>query len=268
MSRRQNVFRIGARGRPLTPNSWEIGLVDTYDNPHQTWGAAPGAVVNATVDERTSFIRRTYLTLTGAVLACAGLDALLLSTPLAQDLVQLMVGGRWSWLIVVGAFVGISYLATAWATSGASSTKQYLGLSLYVVCEALILLPLLYIAQQVSPQSIPAAGLLTVLVFGGLTAIVFMSKADFTFLGPALGIAGLVAIGVCVCSALFGFSLGVLFSGCMVALASGYILYETSAMLHQFRVDQHVAAALALFASVAMLFFYFLRLMMQLQSRD
>ena len=40
----------------------------------------------------------------------------------------------------------------------------------------------------------------------------------------------------------------------MIVLACGYILYHTSNILHQYRIGQHVAASLALFASVALLF--------------
>ena len=66
---------------------------------------------------------------------------------------------------------------------------------------------------------------------------------------------------------LFNFQLGVWFSGAMIGFASMYILYETSNVLHRYRTDQYVAAALALFAAVALLFWYILRLMMELQRR-
>ena len=46
----------------------------------------------------------------------------------------------------------------------------------------------------------------------------------------------------------------------------GYILYYTSNILHQYRTDQYVAAALALFASVALLFWYVIQIFMA--SRD
>jgi FtsH-binding integral membrane protein len=39
-------------------------------------------------------------------------------------------------------------------------------------------------------------------------------------------------------------------------------------VLHHYRVGQHVAASLALFASVALLFWYILQLLMSLTSRD
>ena len=78
-------------------------------------------------------------------------------------------------------------------------------------------------------------------------------------------VGGCVALGVIVVSLLFGFSLGVLFSAAMVALAGGFILYYTSNVLHHYRPDQPVAAALALFAAVALMFWYVVRLFM---SRD
>ena len=61
---------------------------------------------------------------------------------------------------------------------------------------------------------------------------------------------------------LFDFNLGNLFAGVMVAFAAAYILYYTSNILHHYRLDQHVAASLALFASVALLFWYILQLFM------
>ena len=77
-----------------------------------------------------------------------------------------------------------------------------------------------------------------------------------------MGLAAFAALGFIVCSVLFGFNLGNLFAGVMVAFAAAYILYYTSNVLHQYRLDQHVAASLALFASVALLFWYILQLFM------
>ena len=54
----------------------------------------------------------------------------------------------------------------------------------------------------------------------------------------------------------------------MIVLACGYILYDTSNILLHYRVGQHVAASLALFASVALLFWYVLQLVMSLRSRN
>src|SRR5205085_10848196 len=97
------------------------------------------------------------------------------------------------------------------------------------------------------------AVMLTALIFGGLTAIVFMTGADFSFLRSALLVGGIAAFGIIICSAIFGFSLGIVFIAAMLVFASGYILYDTSNVLHHYRIGQHVAASLALFASVALL---------------
>jgi FtsH-binding integral membrane protein len=46
----------------------------------------------------------------------------------------------------------------------------------------------------------------------------------------------------------------------MVALAGAAVLHDTSKVLHHFPEDRYVAAALELFASVALMFWYVLRL--------
>jgi hypothetical protein len=75
----------------------------------------------------------------------------------------------------------------------------------------------------------------------------------------------IAAMALIVLGILFGFSLGIWFVWAMIVAACGYILYYTSNVLHHYRTDQHVAAALALFASVALLFWYVIQIFM---SRD
>lgn len=215
-------------------------------------------------DVRASFIRKTYTHLAVALLAFVGIEYVLVNSPIAAPLTSMMVGG-WSWLIVLGMFMGVSMLANWWASSETSQGMQYLGLGLYVVAQAIVFLPLLYIANNAFPGAIQNAGIVTLGLFTALTAIVFYTRKDFSFLGPILMIGGFVALGVIVASIAFGFSLGTLFAGIMVLFAAGAILYDTSNVLHHYRPTQHVAASLALFASVALLFWYILQLFM---SRD
>ncbi len=222
----------------------------------------------APAEERAAFIRRTYQHLGMAILAFLGLEFVFFQTSLPESLTRTMVGGRYSWLIVLGAFMLVSWIAERWAQSSVSREMQYLGLTLYVVAEAVIFVPLLYFASRIASDIIPMAGLITSLLFVGLTVTAFTTKKDFSFMGSILKIGGFVALGVIVASIVFGFTLGLLFSGIMVLFAGGAILYSTSNVLHHYNTDQHVAAALSLFASVALLFWYVLRILMSLSSRD
>jgi FtsH-binding integral membrane protein len=164
-----------------------------------------------------------------------------------------------SWFIVLALFMGVSFLANWWAHSSTSKTMQYLGLGLYVVAEAIIFVPLLFIAANFSGgDTIVKAGIVSLGLFAGLTATVFITRKDFSFLGPILTIGGFIALGFIAASLLFGFSLGSLFAFIMVGFAATAILYSTSNVLHQYHPSQHVAASLSLFASVALLFWYIL----------
>ena len=143
---------------------------------------------------------------------------------------------------------------------------QYAGLSLYVAAQAVIFVPLLYVATHYSdPVVIPQAGILTLCLFAGLTSVVFFTGKDFSFLAPILMIGSFLALGFILCAmfipgAFAGF--GLWFALAMVVLAAGAILYDTSNIMLHYRTDQHVAASLSLFASVAMLFYYVLLALM------
>jgi FtsH-binding integral membrane protein len=227
-----------------------------YRAPTDTFAA------QATVDERAGFISKTYVHLAGAIALFVILEAILLSLPGIGNLVGLMIGGRFSWLIVLGLFMFVSYVAESWARSAINPIMQYMGLGLFVVAEAIIFVPLLYLARAVDPGIITSAAMATLALFGAMTVVVFVTRKDLSFLRPILMFGGIAALGLIVVAILFQFSLGPIFAYAMVALACGYILYHTSNVLHHYRIGQHVAAALALFASVALLFWYVLRIFM------
>ncbi len=222
--------------------------------------------------ERVTFIQRTYAHLTGAVLALIALEAVLFTVVPAQTmqgLVARMTGG-YGWLLVLGAFMAVSWVARSWATSATSRGMQYAGLGLYVAANAVILLPMLYICIHVlrEPNLPVMAAAITAMCFVGLTAFVFITGVDLAGWGKFLMLGGLVAMGVIVAGIFFGFSLGLWFSGLMVALSCGYILYDTSNVMHHYHTSQYVAASLALFADVVLLFYYVLNLLMRFSSSD
>lgn len=238
---------------------------DYYDQDTTAGGGM--FAIDAIASERAAFIRKTYMHLFGAILAFMGLEFILFSNEALVTGMMQAIGGNW-WLVLI-AFMAASWIASSMASSARSLGTQYAGLALYIVAEALIFVPILFIATQFSnPSVIPVAAIITLCIFGGLTAYVFVTGADFSFLGGFLTIAMLGAIGVAIGASLFGFSLGILFAGAMVLLLSGYILYDTSNVLHHYSTGQYVSASLALFASVATLFWYVLRIVMMFTSDD
>ncbi len=235
-----------------------------YSNPY----ASPYSVAAQSVDVRAQFIKKTYVHLAGAIAAFALIEWALLQIPAMRQLAVMMTGGM-SWLIVMAAFMGISMLASKWANSNTSKGTQYLGLGVYVLAMAVMTLPLLMKAEYFTGTNIIFnAAMITAAMVLGITVIAFTTKKDFSFLGGFLKIGGFVAIGAIVLSICFGFTLGILFSAAMVIFASVSVLRETSNIIHQYNTNQYVAASLGLFASVALLFWYVLQVLMSLASSD
>lgn len=225
--------------------------------------AIPARADQVSPIERAEFIQKTYTHMALAVLAFIVLETLLVTWSGAKELVQAMLGGSMNWLIVLGLFMLVSHIADKWARTGTTPQMQYAGLGLYVFGEAIIFLPILYIAKAyVGTDVIGEAGIITIGLFAGLSFVAFTTKKDFSFLGGILKIGSFIALGFIAASLIFGFTPGILFSFIMVAFAAGCILYTTSNIIHQYRTDQYVAAALALFSSIMLLFWYILRILM------
>jgi FtsH-binding integral membrane protein len=228
-------------------------------------------VAEAMPAERVAFIRKTYAHLAGAILVFAGLEALLLKGGFAEPVMQTLFASKGAMLVLMLVFIGGGYLAQYWAQSATSRAMQYAGLALYVLLEVVIFLPILYIADSQYFEGqyvIPKAGLLTLGVFAGLSMAVFFTGKDFSFLGPILCIAGWLSVAFIMCAMLFGLNVGTWFSFAMVGLAAAYIIYDTSNVLHRYRADQYVGAALQLFASVALMFYYVLRIFLSNSNRN
>jgi FtsH-binding integral membrane protein len=237
----------------------------------QGYGGAPVVAV-ATPAERAAFITKTYLHLFGAIAVFAVLEVFWFTTGVPALMFSALGASRFSWLIFMGAFVGVSMLANSWAMSSVSKPRQYLGLGLYTVAQSLLFIPLIALAivKSGGPDGdagiLPKAILITLTLFGGLTGVVFITRKDFSFMRSVLMFASFAALGLIVASILFGFTLGLAFSYVMIAMACGYILYDTSNVMLHYRTSQHVAASLALFAAVMLLFWYVLRVLLNRRS--
>ena len=208
------------------------------------------------VKARVNFIRNTYLHLAGAIFAFIVIEGVLLNSPLAPILTRMMLGTKFSWLITLGLFMGISFWADRLAHSHKNPQACYFGLLLFTIAEAIIFVPLLSYAKNYFPGVIPQSAIITATLVLAITLIAFISKKNFSFLRGFLSIAIMVAFGLIICSILFGFTLGTFFIVAMILVAGGYILYTTSNIIHEYETHQHVAASLALFSSIMLMYWY------------
>lgn len=220
----------------------------------------------ATETDRAQFYRKTYGHVAAAVLAFIVVEYLLIQL-VPPQLMFSMLSGKMVWLLILGLFWLGSMLSQKLVFS-LDRNMQYAGLGLYVLIEALIFLPMIYIGVAMTDgvAVIQQAALLTLFLFGGLTAAVFFTNKDFSFLRTALVVGGFIALGLIVAGILFGFDLGLWFSVAMVILASASILYQTSQIKYKFETSQYVGAALMIFSSIMLLFWYILRILMSRRS--
>jgi FtsH-binding integral membrane protein len=217
---------------------------------------------------RVDFIRSTYTYLAGAMLAFVALSTALHMSGVGMKMLAAMKGGQAVWLVVLGAFMLVGWLASYLADRSESNQTQMIGLGIYVLAEALIFSPMFALASIVAPGAIGAAGFITLLLVGALTWTAFTSKTNFSFLGGMLRIGGFVALGTIVAAVIFGFKLGIWFSGIMVLFAGACVLYDTSKIIHEYPTDRPAGAALHLFASIALMLWYVLRILISLASDD
>ena len=220
-------------------------------------------VSELSTEARSSFISRTYSHVAGAILLFTVIEMWLFNSGLIVPLSEWILS--FNWLLVIGALMLVGWLATHVAHRMESKPLQYLALVAFVVAQAVIFAPLLLIAASMQPGIIESAVWITLLGTGGLTAVAFITRKDFSFMRGILMWAGILAIVAIVGAVLFGFELGTWFSVAMIGFAGAAVLYDTSNIIHHYPEDRYVGAALALFSSIVLMFWYVLRLLM---SRD
>ena len=225
----------------------------------------PFIVADAPAADRAAFFRRTY----GLVAASFGAFAVtlfgLFVSGIAETFMRSIAGvGSWGILGVMVLFWIGTTAAQSLAFNRASRTSQYAGLGLYVLLQAIIFVPLIYYTAIVTKGNpgeilIPAC-LATGALVVALTAVVFMTNLDFSFLKVAIVIGSICALGIVIVSLFAGWSLGAWFSIAMIVLMATVILYQTNEVKNTMETDQHVAAAFVLFSSFVTLLFYVIRL--------
>jgi FtsH-binding integral membrane protein len=221
-----------------------------------------GSVSSLSVEDRSEFIWKCYAHVVVAILSFAGIEAYFFQSGIAERIAMPMLQ---NWWMVLGAFVLAGWGATHVAHRIESKNAQYAAFAAFIFLEALIFAPMLYIASQMQPGIIDSAAGVTILGTVGLVATAMITRKDFSFMRGMMVWGGMLALVAIVSSMIFGFELGTWFSVAMIGFAGAAVLYDTSNIIHHYPQDKYVAASMQLFASIAMMFWYILRLFM---SRD
>ncbi len=208
---------------------------------------------------RGTFLRRVYGHLAAAIGLFTLIEVFLFQSGLAEPIARALLSVNW--LLVLGGFMIVAWVGRSFAYGQRSIASQYLGLALYTVGQAVIFVPLLMVANHYAPGAISTAAMITLVGFTLLTMLALSMRTNFTFLGAILRWAGILALLAIAGGVIFGFELGTWFSVAMVGLAGAAVLYDTQRILVTFPDDRYVGAALELFASMALMFWYVLMIL-------
>jgi FtsH-binding integral membrane protein len=224
----------------------------------------PVATLDAAM--RGTFLLRVYQHLLAAVVAFVAFEALLINLGLAETIYDFVAGSGPTWLLLLGGFMLVNWLATTAAHDILNPSRQYAGLIALAGAEALIFAPFLHYVFEVRDGAgdVGAAAVITAMGFAGLSAVGLTTRHDLSFLRPILLWVGVCALVLIAAALLFGLELGTWFSLAMIGLAGASILYQTQTILRRYPSEAYVGAAVQLFASVMLLFWWVLRLL----SRD
>ena len=218
------------------------------------WGTLQArTAAQATQAERMSFVRKVYALFFAATLFAVGGVALgFVFPPL------MMAVARHPWISLFVLLGGVM---------GAQALRHVRGLNLIVLfafttLTGAIISPAIYIYSQINPASILQAGVLTVGIFGGLTAYVFITKKDFSFMRGML-MTGLIVVvlavvlNIFIASSAFSFAI----AAASLLLFSGYVLYDTSNIIRRYPTNEYVAGALSLYLDAFNIFLALLRIL-------
>lgn len=216
-----------------------------------------GAVDDAQV--RFEFMTRVYGYLGLGIAGFVGLEWALFATGLAYDIYDLVLST--SWLLILGGFMLLTWLSGTFVWKVRSQAAQLALYGVVVLAEALIFAAPLVIAAQTAPEAIFQAGAISLVAFAGLSGVAITSSKDFSFLGAILKWVGVAALVLIVSAVVFGLTLGTWFSVGMIVFAGAAILWETQTILRHYPQGAEIPAAIGLFTSLALMFWYVLRLL-------
>ena len=211
------------------------------------------------LDKDTLIVRNKVLRQTYQLLS-----ATLLFSSLCAYAGMVMNIGRINPWIYFGVFIGLVLAIQAKRNSGMGvvllfALTGFMGFALSSTMNMLVV--------SMNAGGVVVKALLgTAIIFAGLSAYVLKTGTNFKFLGGYLFCALIVGILASLGMALFGMTGGqVAISALFLLVFSGYVLYDTSAIIHGDQ-DNYILATLDLFLDIYNIFLYLLQLI--LASRD
>lgn len=227
--------------------------VRSFGQDEYGWpGVRPRTAADSPLAERMSFIRKVYgLFFLGIMTSIGGV-----ALSLATGMYIFVIRNFWiSFFILIGAVFAVSAVRLV-------KGVNILALLAFTTLEGILVSPFILYVLGKNPTSLLTAGGLTTLAFGGLTAYVFITRKDFSFLGGFLWTGFFVLFGACLLGILLGSSvISLAVSSVAIFLFSGFILYDTSNIIHRLPTNEYVAGALDLFLDFFNIFMSLLRLL-------
>lgn len=261
-------------------------MSSTHDLPQDRAAVQAVPVAYADTETRLGFLRKVYLLFGGTMTVWAATSFLVMNNEATLGwMFNVMGGGFLTFMLIMAAlFVVLRMTANTFPLN-------LIGLGVFGVVEGFLTAPLIYIAMatregneeamvalqsgQLLPGTELAAGgagivlqafLLTVAVFGGLTAYALTTKRDFLWLRGALWAGFALLLGILVLS-FFGIGGGLVggmgWSIAWVVLMAGFVLYDTQNILKHYPANAAPAAAATLFIDFVIMFKYILMLLMR-----
>ena len=216
--------------------------------------APPVPASQVSVQERVAFIRKVYALFFAATLFAVGGVFIGISTP-----PLLLFAAQHPWVMLILMLGGV-FAAQALRHKPVINLIALFGFTTFT---GVVISPLLYYISRINPDSISQAGLLTVGIFGGLTAYVFISNRDFSFLRGMVTVGLIVVVLAGLMNVLFVGSMGIGFALAVATLLlfAGFVLYDTSNIIRRYPTNEYVAGALDLYLDAFNMFLALLRIL-------
>ena len=217
------------------------------------------AVANAPMDVRAAFLRKVYHPFFLSLILTVGVAWVAVQPPLREPMTGLVP------LFLIAGLVCIVALSFARRVPVLNVTLFYL----YAALQGAVVGPILLQVERTAPGVPAQAALLTVATFGALSLYVLQTGKDFSYLGGML-LVGLIALLVSGIAMFFVHSslVNTLYSLAGILIFCGYVLYDTSVIMNRLGPDDAVTGAISIYLDFINLFWFILRLLMQLSRRN